>query len=175
MEGRNTCSTIVAHMATTAPVNRDLFLVTGVPGTGKTTFGNVLAREFGFQHFDFEDPATANRCVQDLDRFVDESLGLNHGIVVTWGFVPNHEYSVSIVRQLRAREFKLVWFDGNRQAALREFQKRGTVPDHLFHLQMSRVDESRIVERLRPAVIDPFDANERFKPSAALLEEIRRA
>jgi len=36
---------------------RDLFLITGIPGTGKTSYGNELSRQFGFAHYDLEDCA----------------------------------------------------------------------------------------------------------------------
>lgn len=161
-------------MVMTTPT-RDLFLITGIPGTGKTTFGNTLAKNFGFAHFDFEDPTTVNRCAPDPDRFIDDALRTKNSVVVTWGFVPDHEYSLVIVRKFRERGFKLIWFDGNRAAALAEFQKRGTVSDALFQLQMKRIEDSRIIDRSRPAVINPFDENERFKPAVELLAEIRRA
>jgi len=153
---------------------RDLFLITGMPGTGKTTFGDTLAKNFGFAHFDFEDSATVNQCAPDPDRFIDDVLRTKNSVVVTWGFVPDHEYSVAIVRKFRERGFKLIWFDGNREVALRIFQKRGTVPDALFQLQMRRIDDSRIIDRIKPAIINPFDDDECFKPAASLLGEIRR-
>jgi hypothetical protein len=37
---------------------RDLLLITGIPGTGKTTYGDKFAKEFGFLHRDLEDPQT---------------------------------------------------------------------------------------------------------------------
>jgi replicative DNA helicase len=40
---------------------RDLLLITGIPGTGKTTYGDNFAKEFGFLHHDLEDNQTLNR------------------------------------------------------------------------------------------------------------------
>jgi hypothetical protein len=35
-------------------LNRDLFLITGIPGTGKTRYGDKFATDFGFVHYDRE-------------------------------------------------------------------------------------------------------------------------
>jgi hypothetical protein len=56
--------------------------------------------------------------------------------VVTWGFVPDHQTSESIVLQFRAAGFMLIWFDGNRPAALREFIKRGTALEMIRDLPL---------------------------------------
>jgi hypothetical protein len=58
-------------------------------------------------------------------------------------------------------------------AALREFQKRATVQEIAFYVQMYRIENSRIVERLKPIVINSFDDNAQFKAAKELLAEIR--
>jgi len=137
---------------------RDLLLITGIPGTGKTTYSDKFAREYGFLHHDFEDQRTQtlNRFNANPPQFIEELLSEKKSVVVTWGFGPDCERSVFLVQQLRNAGFKLVWFDGNRPAALREFQKRATVQEVAFYLQMYRIEKSGIVERLRPTVINSF-------------------
>ncbi|MFZ0996863.1 MAG: hypothetical protein WA416_20095 [Candidatus Sulfotelmatobacter sp.] len=104
---------------------RDLLLITGVPGTGKTTYGGMFATEFGFVHHDLEDQQTLNRFVANRAQFIGELLNEKKNVVVTWGFAPDDEPSVSLVLQLRSAGFEWIWFDGNRPAALREFLKTG--------------------------------------------------
>jgi adenylate kinase family enzyme len=152
---------------------RDLFLITGIPGTGKTTYGNKFAQEFGFLHRNLEDPETLNRFFPNPSQFIDELLNAKKNVVVTWGFGPDHELSVSRVLQLRSAGFKWIWFDGNRPAALREFQKRATVSELDLYVQMYRIEKSRIVEQLKPTVINSFDDRGQFKPTNELLAEIR--
>jgi adenylate kinase family enzyme len=152
---------------------RDLLLITGIPGTGKTTYGDKFAKEFGFLHHDLEDQQTLNRFVANPAQFIGELLNEKKNVVVTWGFGPDDEPSVSLVLQLRSAGFKWIWFDGNRPAALREFQKRATVQEIALYVQMYRVEKSRIVERLKPTVINPFDDRGQFKPTKELLAEIR--
>jgi hypothetical protein len=152
----------------------DLFLITGIPGTGKTTFANALAKDFGFVHHDLEQPNTLNGLFADPTQFIGNTLKSGGGVVATWGFVPDHQASVSIVFQFRVAGFKLIWFDGNRPAALREFIKRGTVPELLFYLQMYRIEASKIIDTIQPVVIDPFDIQGDFKATAVQLEEMRQ-
>jgi hypothetical protein len=92
---------------------------------------------------------------------------------VTWGFVPTHA-QIEVVNQFGANGFRLVWFDGNRPAALREFIKRGTVPEELFYAQMWRIENSKVIRQIKPRIVDTFDENGKFKGQAAVLVEIEK-
>lgn len=151
----------------------DLLLITGIPGTGKTTYGNKFAKEFGFLHRDLEDRATLNHLIADPMQFVRGLLRENTNVVVTWGFGPDDQASLNVVQLFREAGFQWIWFDGNRPAAFREFLKRGTVPELDLYVQMYRIEKSRIVERLKPTVIDSFDERGQFKPANEILAEIR--
>ena len=153
----------------------DLLLISGIPGSGKTCYADKFAKEFAFLHYDLEDQhtQTLNRFNANPAQFMEELLNEKKNVAVTWGFVPDCERSVSLVQQLRSAGFKWIWFDGNRPAALREFQKRATVPEVHFYIQMYKIEQSRIVERLEPTVINSFDDRGQFKPTKELLAEIR--
>jgi len=101
---------------------RKLILITGIPGTGKTYYEKRFAEKFGFKHFDLENIDVLQRLVTAPSKFVADLLKNEGDIVATWGFVPN-DHQIGIVHQFIAKGFKLVWFDGNRPAALREFIK----------------------------------------------------
>lgn len=152
---------------------RDLLLITGIPGTGKTTCGDAFAKEFGFLHCDLEDQHALKRFAANPALFIQELLREDKNVVVTWGFGPDDEPSLFLVQQLRNAGFEWIWFDGNRPAALREFQKRGTVQEIALYIQMYRIENSKIVERLQPTVINSFDEGGQFKPTKELLAEIR--
>jgi adenylate kinase family enzyme len=152
---------------------RDLLLITGIPGTGKTCYADKFAKEFGFLHHDFEDQQTLNRFVANPAEFIRELFNEKKNVVVTWGFNPDDEPSLSIVQLLRSVGFNWIWFDGNRPVALREFQKRATVQEIDLYVQMYRIEKSRVVERLKPTVINSFDYDGQFKPAEELLAEIR--
>lgn len=152
---------------------RDLLLITGIPGTGKTTYGDKFATEFGFRHCDLEDQQTLNHFAGNPTQFIRELLTEDKNVVVTWGFGPDNEPSILLVEHLRSAGFELIWFDGDRPAALREFQKRATVPEIALYVQMYRIEKSRVVERLKPTIINSFDDRGQFKPTKELLAEIR--
>ncbi len=92
---------------------RDLFLITGIPGTGKTELGNNLVKDFGFVHHDLEDANTLNRLFANPTQFIADIVSQDRDSVVTWGFNPEHQPSVSSVLQFKTSGFKLLWFDGN--------------------------------------------------------------
>ena len=151
----------------------DLFLITGIPGTGKTCYGDKFASQFGFVHYDLEDQQTLSRFTT-FAQLISEMLSLNKSVVVTWGFNPEDPPSIELLRQLRNAGFKWIWFDGNRPAAVEAFRKRGTVSEQALVAQMQRIEKSKIVERLKPTIINSFDDLGHFKPTAELLDEIRR-
>jgi hypothetical protein len=155
-------------------IPRDLFLITGIPGTGKTKLADNLAKDFGFVHHDLEDSNTLSLLFANPTKFIADIVAQNTDAVVTWGFNPEHQPSVSSVLQFKTSGFKLLWFDGNRPAALRAFISRGTVPEIAFYAQMYRIEASKIIDAIQPVVIDPFDMQGNFKSTTVQLEEMRQ-
>jgi hypothetical protein len=92
---------------------RDLLLITGIPGTGKTTYGDNFAKEFGFLHHDLEDNQTLNRFNANPAQFIGELLNEKKNEVVTWGFGPDCKRSVFLVQQLRDAGFKIRYLQNN--------------------------------------------------------------
>ena len=46
---------------------------------------------------------------------------------------------------------------------------------HEFYRQMYRVEATNVIDAIKPAVVGPFDARGKFKPTMKLLEEVRKA
>lgn len=153
---------------------QELLLISGIPGTGKTCFGDRLQREFGFVHYDLERQELLNRFASAPASFITDVKTPGKSVVVTWGFFPN-EAQIELVLRLKREGFKLIWFDGDRAAALREFRKRGSVSEQLFHAQIERIETGNLSARIKPVVINSFDEKSQFKSTAQLLEEIRKA
>ena|SRR5437879_10396803 len=151
--------------------SKRLLLITGIPGTGKTTIGDHLRDAHGFKHFDIEYYLT-NQMAERLCRELDAALRSGSDIVVTWGFLPVHD--VPNIESLRAAGFRLIWFDGNRAAALREFNRRGTVKEEMYHLQIRNIEEAGVVDKLKPALINPFDEEGEFKSKPEIAAEVLR-
>ncbi len=162
----------------------ELFLITGIPGSGKTTYGNEFARMFGFAHYDLENQQTLNRLAANPMQFIDNNAQSGGKAVVTWGFLPDQS-QISIVEQFKSSGFKLIWLDGNRQAALDRFDARAKTKSsskaeyyrrmHEFYLQMYRIETSKVIETITPVITNPFDAQGQFKSAEELLQELRRS
>ena len=146
---------------------RRLILITGIPGTGKTFMGNYLQTNHGFQHVNRE----AHRppeFTEDPRAFIETHQG---DMVATWGFRPlpdeNGVNDFDGVIMLRDVGFFVVWFDGDRPAALREFIRREREEDPTkrqvsFYKQMFYVESSGVVSALNAPQINTFDANGEF-------------
>ena len=135
-------------------------LITGVPGTGKIIIGNYLESNYGFIHFDCEDPS------MDYNAF-SESNADNK--VITWGFVPTQDDQKIIY--LQTIGYKMIWFDGNRDAARKAFNKRSTVPEYLFDIQMRRIEEMDL-NKFKPLEYDTFDSNSNHKDKDIICREL---
>lgn len=151
-------------------MNKKLWLITGVPGTGKTSIGNWLGSNYDFQHFDFENPAHFQDFVVN-GQFIIPSKFNKNNVVITWGFVPDHG-GISIVSLLKQNGFKMYWFDGNRIASLKAFLNRGGFSEEIYYLQMHRIENSKVVDVLNPILINPFNSDYSFKNSEDIVREL---
>jgi gluconate kinase len=136
-------------------------LITGIPGTGKTTIGNYLAEQMGYLHFDVE-----RHGFYSINDFLCDP---NNYKVISWGFYPGQDDSN--IQQLINLGFQMIWFDGNRESALNEFNKRGTVPEHLFHAQIDRIDGLDL-DRFQHHVFNPFSTDGSFMSKEEIVMKI---
>ncbi|MGH7368364.1 MAG: hypothetical protein ACREK9_18325 [Candidatus Rokuibacteriota bacterium] len=147
-----------------------LVLLSGIPATGKSTFGRWLQKERGFLHWDLE-----KQLVLALDgrrlawpgllttragirRFVRELGRMHPRVVLDWGFPPER---LPIIVALQEEGVEAWWFDGDRTAAVESFQRRGTVPMEAWNIQLPKIDHhwSRIEETFGLRMIKTLDAN----------------
>lgn len=165
-------------MSAEPPKQQKLLLLTGIPGTGKTESGHVLVEHHGFAHLDAELHAMSKPVSSreeweglwnDFLRRVEHLKARGRDVVITWGFMPGVDDGT--IRRLQEMGFTMVWFDGDRAAARREFLKRGTVPENLLNLQMSRID-SLDLEAFRPQPFNPFDEKGQFLPHKMIAEQL---
>ncbi len=128
-------------------------LISGIPATGKTGFGEWLARNRGFHHYDFEkNPARLDVLAMDPAAFIDAARAGHPDLVLTWGFPPN-AVCVTKVGELHAVGLVPWWFDGDRDAALESYRRRPDYPgtDFFWDRQL------RAVEQAWPELGDLFD------------------
>ena len=154
-------------------------LIVGIPGTGKTTIGNYLSSERGFIHIDMESGDNIPEAWGNPDSFVAKLEAMPGDVVVTWGFVPNGRF-IGMVNQLKDKEFKLIWFDGNREFSRNMFVERNKQNGDEFlkkslddlRVQMKRINESDVINKINPKIIDTFNANGSFRSLEDVVKDI---
>ncbi|MGH7198191.1 MAG: hypothetical protein ACREH5_05580 [Candidatus Omnitrophota bacterium] len=148
-------------------------LIAGVPATGKTTVGRYLGSERSFLHIDFEDrsPLWNEFLITNPAGLIDDFSCHGGDLVVTWGFAPE-AHSIRVVKIFKEKGFDLIWFDGNRQAALREFLRREGGDTRAFREQLKGIRRARVLEKIRPVVVNTFDPKGRFRDLPAIAAEV---
>ena len=141
-------------LITSLETHKQIFLA-GVPATGKSTYGNWLEQAHAFVHVDLEESQTdpTKRIVQSLmwkepERILKYLDTLHRDVVLNQGFPPG-EQSIAYLQQLRERGIVLWWFNGERQAARHEFEKRNqqygphAIDIRAFDYQMDQIEKYR--------------------------------
>lgn len=99
-------------------------LLSGVPGGGKTTIGEELARRYGFLHVDMEAERfkLASLALEDVQGFLGGVCHPGRNIALSWGFGPFA--CADAVRAIVDEEFVPFWFDGDRAWFYSSFMRR---------------------------------------------------
>jgi hypothetical protein len=120
-----------------------VILLAGIPATGKGEFARYLAREHGFAHYDLECyprgwPHQELKQTWDADRaaFVSQLRKHHDKIVLDWGFPAR---CLPWVEELQKCGVKLVWFDGDIDAARKMFVQRGGIAVEMFDNQIADI------------------------------------
>jgi hypothetical protein len=126
-----------------------IVLISGIPASGKSCYGQWLEIEKGFIHLDVEQNGVLAQTGLmaewtaifasggSVTPFVVALRKLGKPVTIDWGFPP---YWLSVVDALKAEGVEIWWFDGDRQAARESFVKRGTVQVAALDRQMAAID-----------------------------------
>lgn len=152
-----------------------LLLITGVPGTGKTTLGDHLAARLACEHLDFErlDVLRA-KLSGGCAAFVSGADG-SQSVVVTWGFVP--DVQLACVLELRAGGFEWLWLDdgGDREASRGVYftrEKGNSRAEAVYESQMHLIRSHIDLSTLQPRLLNPFTEDGVFRPVEEIAAEI---
>lgn len=155
-------------------------LIVGIPGMGKTRIGNYLQEKYDFIHTDMECENNIAKIIAAPSVFIDELVAQDRNLVVTWGFVPSDQL-INIVNSFKDYDFKIIWFDGDRDAARREFVQRDSQYGNEYlngqmgalELQLNRIIGSDVIKRINPKIINTFNSKHHFKKLDAIYKEIK--
>ena len=168
-------------------------MITGIPGTGKTCIGNFLEAHYGFTHYDIEKRETCAQFRADRAAFVERALSLGPSVVVTWGFPPYDCDAVHTIQKMKARGFKLFWFEGDhacareawlcrvRKEIAEEFsdpvmrERRLKSKESDLDRQMGAIQSSKIAKVIGATVIDPFRKDGAFRERSDIVREMVEA
>lgn len=151
-------------------------LLSGVPGTGKSTVAHHLETNHGFYHVDMEkdDFAPRHELSTDREGFLNK-LVPHDNIVISWGFGPFPDKDN--VKYLKDHGYIMVWLDGDRVASFREFMKRennNPVKEADYYGQMLMVVVTDIVKTLNPIIVNPFSEASEFRAVQDITDEVIR-
>ena len=142
-------------------------LISGIPGSGKSTYCRWLEQEKGFIHLDFDELLNGRgserklMLIQHLSNtavdFIRAIAEEKRPIVIDWGFPVA---GLSLIRLFKLSGITIWWFDGDRAAAEESFIRRGTVPLEAFRAQMRSIAQgwSQIEEVIGDNVIYAVNA-----------------
>ena len=160
-----------------------LLLLSGIPASGKSTFGQWLAENKGFLFLDAEKLGVLERvglravwnsmfvAGGSVLPFVKSLQQLGSPIALDWGFPPA---CLPVVKALKRASFEVWWFDGNRTAARQSFITRNTVPVSCLDVQMQSIEKSwQNIERVfRDHMIETVSAGPSYLAHEQVLDRI---
>jgi len=149
-------------------------LLSGIPGTGKSTVAKHIETNHSFFHIDMEqnDFAPRHEFTQSREDFLGK-LATHDNVLISWGFGPFQDRAS--VDYLRQNGYSMAWLDGDRVASFREFMKRENndpIKESTYYGQMQMIVITGIVEALKPSIINPFSEDGVFRPVEDIAQDI---
>jgi hypothetical protein len=154
-------------------------LLTGIPATGKSSYGRWLEANKGFIHLDLENakPEHANlvgiwwgicKGTNSVEAMLQEA---GRPVAVDWGFPP-HLYPW--VQAAKDAGVSVWWFDGDRAAARESFIQRDTVPVAALDVQMASIANywPNIEPILGPSIIEAIKPDGSYEPLDAIFKQM---
>jgi shikimate kinase len=132
-----------------ATMSRPILLLSGIPGSGKSSYGRWLAAKKQFLHLDLEEGDLKKFRLEELwnafwsagrDGFVEALLDHAAPICLDWGFPPN---CLPIVQRLIDAGVEGWWFEAKPQPAKKHFLRKRPLAEADFNKQVKNIEASR--------------------------------
>ena len=134
-----------------------MLFITGIPGSGKTSFGNWLQATQGYYHFDMEADLRDRHFkrlwsdgfdTDDYSAFIAEVQKLGSEVVLTWGYP---EQAILLAKRTARLGVLSFWFGGDLETARRAWLRRERLPEDyertsLFEVICGQFTESDVVD-----------------------------
>lgn len=156
-------------------------LISGTPGTGKTSFCDWLGKERGFIHIDMEvfqgsEHHKVWKHSLSRDAFADFISYLNtlgNRVVLSWGFPPE---CLPVIRKLQMEGIACFWFDAPEMMARDAFLLQATVSEGDFNRQMDKIraHQKELLEFYGRRAICVMDGRRQFGDRHAILQYIEQ-
>ena len=146
---------------------KPILLLSGIPGSGKSSFARWLAKNKDYLHLDFDRGDLEKHGLHGpfdkfassgSDQFIVELLKAHPPVCLDWGFPPR---CLWIVRRLADAGVNVWWFDAEPEVAKKHFLSRGDVHETAFDEQIANIKASRgaIMELFGDRVISALNAD----------------
>lgn len=157
-------------------------LISGIPGTGKTTLGNYLEENFGFVHVDLTRLEKDNIESEEhahLENQIEDMCREDKDFVLTWGFGPGISSHENTLVMILGKGVQMIWLDGNRNAARSSFLKRESsarspLSASEFDAQVKRIDDNDPISLYHPAIVNTFQEDGTRRQMSKVVDEILR-
>ena len=120
---------------------RQFILISGIPGSGKTLFGNYFSKEHGFCFFNTDSnwAKFETELRLGVDDFVARWLKSYDHVCLEWGFIPCY---LPIVLSFKKQGASIFWFTCDKDIARLNYLKAHTKDDPeglLMKIQLERI------------------------------------
>ena len=156
-------------------MNHKIFLFSGIPASGKSSFCRFLCREHSFVHYDLECwprgwPHPEFKEIWDRSRveFVNKLMSTHSRVALDWGFPIN---CISWVKELEMAGVQLIWFDADTTKARESFIARGGISISDFDDQVGKILAAKLPDCLTTKIINTLSTSG-FKAQPELYTEI---
>jgi hypothetical protein len=130
-----------------AVTGRQFILISGIPGSRKTTFGRYLKEKHGFYFFETDPKPNWDKFTEELglgvDNFVARWLNRHGNVCLEWGFDPCY---LPYVLRFKKQGASLFWFTCDQHIARPNYlEAHSNDPNGVYlDIQLKKIKDARL-------------------------------